>query len=342
MAETITVSACSADEYEAALDQLKPSLKEPIPFLQAPFYGQWQQASGKTVIYYVIKKDAVLGCGIAVQYALPAGGTNFLYCPYGPLLAEASKDIYAALWAFFQPLSAESKNIFVRLDNAALGNLTGVNRASNALSATSSLQPRTEWVLDITPSSDLLIADFHKMARYHVRLAERNKARVVIESPSEQQVDKFYTLLETTSERNDFGIMDKSYYEAVFAALDAQTAFVALCYVGDKLAAAALFVIYDNQAHYVFAASSNEFRKLAPSYFLQWKAILEAQKRGCTLYNFGGIEDNVKKLHLAGVEKFKKRFGGYAVTHPNPVDLVYRPLNYQLFRLYKTLRYHSK
>ncbi|QQS19216.1 peptidoglycan bridge formation glycyltransferase FemA/FemB family protein [Candidatus Saccharibacteria bacterium] len=63
-----------------------------------------------------------------------------------------------------------------------------------------------------------------------------------------------------------------------------------------------------------------------------------SQKRGCTIFNFGGVTDDVKGHDLGGVTGFKKRFGGYRVDHANPIDFVYKPLQYALFKLYKTLR----
>jgi lipid II:glycine glycyltransferase (peptidoglycan interpeptide bridge formation enzyme) len=88
----------------------------------------------------------------------------------------------------------------------------------------------------------------------------------------------------------------------------------------------------------VFSGSSNDFRKIAPPYFVLWNAILEARKRGLHTLNFGGVSPTVKSTHLEGVTGFKKRFGGHQENHPNPVDLVYKPLKYGLFRLYKRLR----
>jgi peptidoglycan pentaglycine glycine transferase (the first glycine) len=96
--------------------------------------------------------------------------------------------------------------------------------------------------------------------------------------------------------------------------------------------------MYDSQAHYVFAGSSNDFRKIAPAYTVIWRAMQEAKQRGCTLFNFGGVTDTVKGQDLSGVTGFKKRFGGYQADHQNPADLIYQPLKYFAFRLYKTIR----
>ncbi|MBP9761949.1 peptidoglycan bridge formation glycyltransferase FemA/FemB family protein, partial [Candidatus Saccharibacteria bacterium] len=200
------------------------------------------------------------------------------------------------------------------------------------------LQPRAEWILDITQTSEEIWQSFHKHARYNVRLAERVHAITTVYKPSDAPLDDFYALMQTTSSRDGFGIFDKSYYDSYLKSLDANDGFLVVTTIDDQPAAVGLFAVYDQQAHYVFAGSSNQFRKIAPAYAVIWSAIQEAQDRGCTQINFGGISDTVKGLDLHGVTSFKKRFGGYRVDHDNPVDFVYMPLKYSLFRLYKTVR----
>lgn len=338
---TYTVTECSVETYKKALQTFTATGQaEPISFLQAPFYGAIQAASGKTVIYCTIHKANVLiGYGLAVLYTAP-GGLRFLYIPYGPVCSEWNQEVYMAIRDFFVPIAKRLNCSFVRLDNDNIPGNTGagVRQISPKVARTASLQPRAEWVLDITPSEDTIWAGFHKHARYNVRLAERANATITLYEPSKAPLDVFFALMQTTSGRDGFGIFNKEYYASYLQTLSADDGFIVMCSIDGKPAAAGLFVVYDKQAHYVFAGSSNDFRKIAPAYAIIWQAIQEAKRRGCTHFNFGGIIDNVKSQDLGGVTAFKKRFGGYAVNHPNPVDIVYRPFRYLLFRAYKNLR----
>ena len=144
--------------------------------------------------------------------------------------------------------------------------------------------------------------------------------------------------MQTTAGRDSFSIQSREYYEAVLQSVPAESGFVAICTIDGAPAAAALFAAYDDTVHYIFAGSSDNFRKIAPPYYVIWNAIKEARKRHWTTLNFGGISDKVKGQHLAGVTGFKKRFGGFEQTHPNPVDLVYKPFRYTLFSLYKRFK----
>jgi lipid II:glycine glycyltransferase (peptidoglycan interpeptide bridge formation enzyme) len=240
---------------------------------------------------------------------------------------------------FFAPIARRHGAAFVRFDSDGLTALPGVKPVPNHLAVTASLQPRAEWLLDISGDQENIWMGLHKHARYNVRLAERANAHLQLFAPAKTPLDTFLELMQTTAGRDSFSLHQRKYYEAVLQSVPAEDGFVALCTIDGKPAAVALFAAYDGMMHYVFAGSSDDFRKIAPPYFVIWNAILEARKRGWHTLNFGGISDAVKGTHLAGVTGFKKRFGGYEVTHPNPVDIVYNRTKYTTFRLYKRVKH---
>ncbi len=338
MVQEITVSECSIAEYAEALQVIRTSSLEPVSFLQAPFYGTWQEKDGKTVVYYIAKSSTTTQCaGLAVLYTAP-GGLQFFYSPYGPIALAWTPELFASLKDFFAGAAKRVNASFVRLDNSGVFALPGVHPVRNRVAVTASLQPRAEWLLDISEVQEDIWMGMHKHARYNVRLAERAKTELKFYAPAEAPLAIFFELMQTTAGRDSFSLQSREYYQAVLGSIPADSGFVAICTIDGKPAATALFAAYDGVMHYVYAGSSNEFRKIAPPYFVIWSAILEAKRRGWHTLNFGGITDSVKGTHLAGVTGFKKRFGGYEVTHRNPVDLVYKPLHYTLFRLYKAVK----
>ena len=335
---SIVVRRVNIEEYVAALEQLERVLEPSVSFLQSSLYGRLQELDRKMVIYVVAcinDGDAVLACGLAVRYTAPLG-MNFLYCPYGPVAQEWSPQLVKALHSFFKPIARDLDCAFVRFDTNGMIS-SGTTAISDRLARTASLQPRAEWLLDITKPEDELWAGFHKHARYNVRLAERANANIKTFSPDEAPLDDFFSLMQTTAGRDGFSIFDRSYYQAYLSAMTAEDGFMTICYIDGKPAAAGLFVTHDEQAHYVFAGSSDDYRKIAPAYSVIWSALQTSQQRGCRVFNFGGITEAVKGQKLAGVTGFKRRFSGYQVDHQNPVDLIYSKPRYILFRLYKTL-----
>lgn len=336
-----SVQTISAETYARTIQELQPHLPR-LHFLHAPYYGIWQAKAGKKVLYYDIHKDnEVFGCGMAIEYPLPKG-YNYLYTPYGPLVRQWNEQVSSALSAYFTSLPEADRRIFVRLDADTMPHAHFAVPTDQA-AATASLQPRNEWVLDITPELDPLFASFSSSCRKHIRFAERHGVTTRFEDFSANNLNHFYDLMVTTSARNEFGLMPKSYYQAIFETLESdREAFLAFADVDGVVAAAALIIIYDKQAHYVFGCSSDEFRKVAPPYLLQWSCIQKAKSLGCTLYNFNGITDSIKSTHLSGVTEFKQRFGGYQVSHPKPADIVLKPLLYKLFTHYKKLQRSRK
>jgi lipid II:glycine glycyltransferase (peptidoglycan interpeptide bridge formation enzyme) len=333
MKNSLSVQTCNADDYAIALEELRTT-DSPISFLQAPFYGTWQAKDGKLVVYFTAHNgDTIIAAGLAVQYDAPAG-MSFLYCPYGPIVRDWTPELFTTLVDFFTEVAQNTKTSFVRFDTYP----DSKKPIANHLAITASLQPRAEWLLDISGGQDDLWMNMHKHARYNVRLAERANAKLDFYAPADTPLDLFFELMQITAGRDSFSIQSRKYYEAVLQSVPTNSGFVAVCTIDGKPAAVALFAAYDSVMHYVFAGSSDDFRKIAPPYFIIWNAILEAKKRGWRTLNFGGISDDVKGTHLSGVTGFKKRFGGYEVTHPNPTDLVYKRIKYTLFSLYK--RYH--
>ena len=334
MEKSLKIQECTHAEYTEELARLSTDLQAPVSFLQAPYYGAWQERDGKTVVYFIAQDgQTTVAAGLAVKYDAP-GGISFFYCPYGPVVREWTPELYTALRDFFREIAKRTGVTFVRFDNYP----SGSKPVANQLAVTASLQPRAEWLLDIAGPQDDIWMGFHKHARYNVRLAERAGAKIDYYEPAKAPLDTFFGLMQTTSGRDKFSIQSRAYYEAVLGSIPADSGFVAIATIDGIPAAAGLFAAYDKVMHYVFAGSSDDFRKIAPPYFVIWNAILEAKRRDWHTLNFGGISDEVKGTHLAGVTGFKKRFGGYEATHPNPVDLVYKPFRYLLFSLYKHLR----
>ena len=74
---------------------------------------------------------------------------------------------------------------------------------------------------------------------------------------------------------------------------------------------------------------------MAP-YLVQWESILEAKKRGCVNYDFGGTAPEGSVKHpWAGITRFKKGFGGREVSFIGAYDL---PLNKRWYWIYKVAR----
>ena len=192
---------------------------------------------------------------------------------------------------------------------------------------------RNEWVLDIRPDEKTLLAAMKEKWRYNIRLAGR-KGVVVRRGNGQADLDAFYRIYETTSERDKFFINEKALYADVLRVLGEQeraTLFLAE-YEGQAIAGI-IMLLAGPWAYYMYGASSNEHREKMPNHLLQWTAIQWAKTRGCQYYNFRGIPVILEEgQEMWGVYLFKRGFGGQALLSLPTHDLVYRPLTYGIYR----------
>jgi lipid II:glycine glycyltransferase (peptidoglycan interpeptide bridge formation enzyme) len=174
--------------------------------------------------------------------------------------------------------------------------------------------------------------------RYNIRLSTRKGVMV---SPSED-VDAFYRLMETTGQRDQFGIHSLAYYAKAFELFSAENNCILLVaeYEGVPIAGLMAFVS-GRRSWYLFGASASEHRERMPTYLLQWEAMKWARAKGCWQYDLYGVPDhdqeylegNFRKRSdgLWGVYRFKRGFGGQVTRSQGPWDKVYKPTLYNLY-----------
>jgi peptidoglycan pentaglycine glycine transferase (the first glycine) len=191
---------------------------------------------------------------------------------------------------------------------------------------------RNEWVLDLRPDEKAIMAGMKEKWRYNVRLAGR-KGVTVRRGEGQIDLDMFYRIYETTSERDAFFIHNKQHYEDIIRLYsDGDRAALFLAEYEDKAIAGIIVLRLGHWSWYMYGASSNEHRNLMPNHLLQWTGMQWAKSNGCWYYNFRGIPDVLEESQeLWGVYLFKRGFGGYAMHFLETHDLVYKPLIYKLY-----------
>jgi Uncharacterized protein involved in methicillin resistance len=188
------------------------------------------------------------------------------------------------------------------------------------------VQPLRTILLDLAPSETELLAQMKEKWRYNVRLGSR-KGVTVRDATSLADVSTWYALLQTTGERDSFGIHTLAYYQEVWQLYAPSGAVRLLLAEHEGQLLAGIFVgLIAGQAIYLYGASSNEQRKLMPNYVLQWEAIRWARERGARSYDFWGIPDtDAEDEAMAGVYRFKRGWGGRVVQYLGCYEFSYHP-----------------
>lgn len=189
------------------------------------------------------------------------------------------------------------------------------------------IQPLRTIILDITESEQEILNQMHNKMRYNINLAQKKGITIRI-SNNQQDFGEFWKLVLKTGKRDGFKHYTKEYYRKM---LEIPGVKLFLAEFNGKIIVANIIVFYNQQAIYLHGASDYEYRNLMAAPLLQWHQILEAKKRGCTEYDFWGID----KIKWPGVTRFKKGFGGGEITYPGAYDLIFQPIWYRIYKIAK-------
>ncbi len=191
---------------------------------------------------------------------------------------------------------------------------------------------RDEWVLNIQPDEKEILAGMKEKWRYNIRLAGR-KGVTVRRGQGQADFDAWYNIYIATSERDQFLINSKAFYEEVMRLFSQDDRFALfLAEYEGKPIAGIIVLRFGRWSWYMYGASSNEQRNLMPNHLLQWNGMQWAKSHGCWYYNFRGIPHILEEgQELWGVYVFKRGFGGYAIRSLETHDLVYQSLVYGVY-----------
>ena len=143
--------------------------------------------------------------------------------------------------------------------------------------------------------------------------------------------------MKETAKRDGFSLHPHAYYEAVFASLARGHGYLALASIGEEIAVINIIVMHSGVAHLFFSGSSTAHRATMASYAAQWASVRHAKDIGMHTYNFGGVSGPSDERY-EGITRYKKRFGGYLLSHDAAVDLVQYPILYALYTLRRRLK----
>ncbi len=281
-------------------------------------------------------------CGAQLLFRRLPLGMTIAYLPKGPVgenwlsLLSEMDDLCrqrGAIFALVEPDLTEPIGDHIYPQLQAIGRQTAP------------IQPRRTLVIDLQPDEKMILDSFKQKTRYNIHLAER-KGITVHES---RDIAGFYEMMVTTGKRDGFGVHSQKYFQRVFDLFSQRQLCVLLeaCYQSQPLAALMVFRS-GKRAWYFYGASTNHERNRMPTYLLQWEAMRWAKLNGCTEYDLWGVPDfeeheleasfQQRTDGLWGVYRFKRGFGGKLIRSVGARVRVYRPLLYEVYRIYRSRR----
>ncbi len=129
---------------------------------------------------------------------------------------------------------------------------------------------------------------------------------------SVNKFDNFYEIWKKSAKRKSLWIPPVKDYLSLVKSFDKNC----FCITIDDQAGC-LVLIYNSVAYYYYAGATNEGTKQNLPYLVVWKAMQEAKKRKCKIWDFEGIYDQRwPNKGWKGFSHFKKSFGGEEVEFP--------------------------
>ncbi len=166
--------------------------------------------------------------------------------------------------------------------------------------------------VDLTLSTKKIHAQFKKDCRYILRKfspAKRDNFQFSM------NFQTFYEIWRKSAKRKSLWIPgEREYFNLI-------ECFGKNCFcITINNQAGALILIHDNTAYYYYAGATKEGVSLNLPYLVVWKAMQEAKKRKCKLWDFEGIYDErFPNKDWLGFSHFKKSFGGSEILFPDSV-----------------------
>src|SRR5579885_1781635 len=261
---------------------------------------------------------------------LPPGIGHLAYIPKGPVLDDLS--LAAPFFRLLHPYLRRHGAIALQVEAPyTVDEPDGLQCAAwmkqSGFSQVGAVQPLRTILLDLTPDEETLLARMKEKWRYNVRLAARKGVEVRVASTLDE-LRAWYSLLQTTGERDHFGIHTFDYYRKVWQVLGPRRqAQLFLARAEGELLAGIFVGLLGREAIYLYGASSNARRNLMPHYLLQWEAMRRAREAGASTYDLWGIPatDQTDEA-MAGVYRFKSGWGGRVVSFIGNYECAYHPL----------------
>ncbi|PID52038.1 MAG: hypothetical protein CR972_03990 [Candidatus Moraniibacteriota bacterium] len=287
--------------------------------LQSQEWANVLRAEGKKIIEISSREKIFFG----VEQKLPFVGTYV----YFPRIFDID-DVFVEEVSRFH-------SAWVRCDISKDSDLRCFEKCDKKIiSSPHDMQPKENFIVDITVAEDELLSHMKSKTRYNIRLA-RKKGVHVFTTKEQKYIDAFIALVRDTARRKGVSFHVGEHYKKIITQLPEDVIDLYVAEYEGEVIAANLISFYGGVATYLHGATSDEHRNVMAPFLLQWTAIQDAKKRECRWYDFGGIFSHSDDLGKKGITRFKKGFAPKEkiYTSLGSYDLVLSPWRYFLYKI---------
>ena len=289
--------------------------------LQAWAWGSLKARYGWRVQrYFWVEAGQPIGAAAVLRRGLP-GGLALNYAPRGPIL-DGHLEQWPTFWQALRERLAQDGGTVLKVDPEWT---TDAERAalteSGALPSRHPIQHQATMLVDIRGGDEALMR-LKESTRRNIRAGQK-QGMTVEASDATAAMDHFYGLLAETAVREHFTVRSRVYYQDLLNLFrERGQVKVYLARQEDRLLAGAVMLFFGSKLVYLYGGTRADAKDLKPGYLLHWRAIEDAQQRGCTTYDMWGVPlDPQPGQRGHGYYVFKSRFNGRMVRFIGLYDL---------------------
>ncbi|MDA8108917.1 MAG: peptidoglycan bridge formation glycyltransferase FemA/FemB family protein [Betaproteobacteria bacterium] len=179
----------------------------------------------------------------------------------------------------------------------------------------SRVTPFLTMITDLAVAEDALIEQFGKDCRYKVRRADaRDGLRVEFVVEPRERLEEFRAFFDTFARQKGVAPCDAKW---LGAACDAGQLALASAAREDERLVWHAYLLSGSTAWLQYSASryrdrDNAYRALVgrANRWLHWQVMLQARRMGLRRYDWGGLFEDESEPGRAGINRFKRDFGG--------------------------------
>ena len=189
------------------------------PITQSYEWGELARSIGAQALRVGVVDNGGALCAAMLVFItqVPVLHRTFLYAPRGPIINDPDSPAMTALLDFVRVQAHRHGAFLLKVEPGVAHEnrcwLTALQRRGFRANPYP-LHVRSEWVLDIRPDEQELLANMQAKWRYNVRLAAR-KGVSIRRGEGLTDLDTFYQLYQQTSQRDRFFIHSKDHYHAI-------------------------------------------------------------------------------------------------------------------------------
>ena len=171
------------------------------------------------------------------------------------------------------------------------------------------------YVIDLAQGEEDIFKGYVQTTRNLINRCKKDESiRIVEAKPTQEDLDKYYSLHVETYNRTGAVPHPKSYFEKIFFdILPAGFCHILFLYKGNQLIVAHNTLLYKQAAMYWTGCSISE-KGDGETRLLMHEQIIYAKRMGCRYFEVGECFPNISSGKMKGLNDFKKCFGGF--IHP--------------------------